>query len=943
VFVFPVAGQENLEQVYVFPDQSHSVRYPSGWIANGLGTTNQLCLFSSVNAIADFGFEGLAVGDAVICMNLLQQSDPSISSPAEILEARLASGVFEALQSGEVQVGGNVQEVGNPGVYAYGDFAGQNETTDTILVIFDVDGTLVEARLITAPDGLQAFETLFLSILGSFGQAGSTFTYTADDGSFSLEIPIDWQPPFNGAAEGYSLYTANHTGLNMLHPTRGQVDVVFSSWSTWSNSSTTLDEVISNARQRGLSAQMMTIGQHQVVRIERVDYHERIPSWATVTFVLQAPSGTFYELSMSTVYDEMAQFEPTVQAIVASIQFASPANPVDSSSQPPESSTSTGGIQILLRSELPSNMYTPDDFRLTANVIEQRLTGLGYEQPTVQVASEQTILVVIPYATDVQDVIRTIQPTGLLEFVNLSGMGNQATSLIGQRILTSEWALILDLWAITESERETFFGEPLLLHPITNQPFDTIITGSAFQSAEQEYVEFSSRDENNWFVTLEFKPEGEAIFEAFTAANIGQPIGIVFDGVVTATPIIQSPIADKVDLQAVDFLGGGNGTDSGEELATRLAILLRYGALPIPLLVETVEVVEDLGNSPSSDNQFSFRILEGWRIEEIAQAIDANPQFGFSGADFLAVVGVGAPQDPSFVQFVGLPAGASLEGFLFPNTYQLSADVTAEMLRDVLIQEFQTQISTQLVQEANAQGWSLFEVVSLASIVQREAVHPDEYPLIASVYRNRLNIGMKLDADPTVQYALGLQNGTWWSPITQDDHARVVSPYNTYLYGGLPPAPIASPGLSAIEAVIRPQQTDYFYLRLRPDGSGYHSFYSDYESFMSAADGINFFLEQLLEENAICTAVASATLRRDNYQQAIECIDSVLSDLSHEESLLLGQAIADCGVGSGRELLQFLVAVRNGVDPSMAASVSFTPEQTAQCVSSAAQLFDTSN
>jgi UPF0755 protein len=114
--------------------------------------------------------------------------------------------------------------------------------------------------------------------------------------------------------------------------------------------------------------------------------------------------------------------------------------------------------------------------------------------------------------------------------------------------------------------------------------------------------------------------------------------------------------------------------------------------------------------------------------------------------------------------------------------------------------------------------------VILASIVQREAVHIEEAPYIASVYLNRFAIGMKLDADPTVQYALGFQfdTNTWWkNPLSLDD-LDVSSLYNTYQVAGLPPTPISNPSLEALNAVAYPQSLPYYYFRAACDGSGYH-------------------------------------------------------------------------------------------------------------------------
>ncbi len=235
-----------------------------------------------------------------------------------------------------------------------------------------------------------------------------------------------------------------------------------------------------------------------------------------------------------------------------------------------------------------------------------------------------------------------------------------------------------------------------------------------------------------------------------------------------------------------------------------------------------------------SRNSFiPFRVIEGERMEEIGAKIDgAQAYFGFSGAEFMVQVRAGATVDAAFANRVGQPAGASLEGFLYPDTYQLPADVTAEMLRDILLQNFNSKVSDQLISDANAQGLTLFQVVTLASIVQREAVHVDEQPMIAGVYRNRMNIDKELEADPTVQYAIGFRNG-WWPQITVDDYRNVQSAYNTYLNKGLPPGPIDNPGIAAIQAVIYPTQSDFLFFRADCRSDGYHSFATTFEEHVA--------------------------------------------------------------------------------------------------------------
>ncbi|MEZ4667519.1 MAG: endolytic transglycosylase MltG [Anaerolineae bacterium] len=236
----------------------------------------------------------------------------------------------------------------------------------------------------------------------------------------------------------------------------------------------------------------------------------------------------------------------------------------------------------------------------------------------------------------------------------------------------------------------------------------------------------------------------------------------------------------------------------------------------------------------SRNSSIPFRIIEGERIEEIAAKIDgAQSYFGFTGTDFLGVAGPGAPIDATFANPMGLPVGASLEGFLFPDTYDLPADVTPTMLRDILTQAFVAKVGGQLIGEANSKGLSMYQVVTLASIVQREAIHSDEQPLIAGVYLNRLAINKQLEADPTVQYAIGFREGTWWPQITVDDYRGVQSPYNTYLNIGLPPGPINSPGLTAITAAIRPTQSDYYFFRADCRSDGYHDFARTFDEHLA--------------------------------------------------------------------------------------------------------------
>lgn len=218
-------------------------------------------------------------------------------------------------------------------------------------------------------------------------------------------------------------------------------------------------------------------------------------------------------------------------------------------------------------------------------------------------------------------------------------------------------------------------------------------------------------------------------------------------------------------------------------------------------------------------------IPEGRRIEEVALIV--SQQLAISPDEFLALARSPREFVAHFPFLAELPPDATLEGYLFPDTYRLAADATP---RDVIVRmlfNFDHRVTPAMRERLAAQGRTLFQAVVLASIVEREAVVAAERPAIAGVYFNRLKVGMALDADPTVQYAMGYQpdQKTWWNrELTQDDYRAVDSPYNTYLYPGLPPGPICSPGLASLQAAIEPAQNDYYFFRASCSGDGTHMF-----------------------------------------------------------------------------------------------------------------------
>jgi UPF0755 protein len=163
------------------------------------------------------------------------------------------------------------------------------------------------------------------------------------------------------------------------------------------------------------------------------------------------------------------------------------------------------------------------------------------------------------------------------------------------------------------------------------------------------------------------------------------------------------------------------------------------------------------------------------------------------------------------------PAATDLEGYLFPETYALSRKTDAPKLVRLMVAAFRRAFTPELRQAAAARNLTIRQAVTLASIVEKETAKPEERPLVAAVYTTRLRIGMPLQCDPTVIYALQRAGG--FSGNIHRDDLSFDSPYNTYRYPGLPPGPIASPGRASLEAAVHPADADYVYFVSRNDGS----------------------------------------------------------------------------------------------------------------------------
>lgn len=194
--------------------------------------------------------------------------------------------------------------------------------------------------------------------------------------------------------------------------------------------------------------------------------------------------------------------------------------------------------------------------------------------------------------------------------------------------------------------------------------------------------------------------------------------------------------------------------------------------------------------------------LEGWRNEEIATHLAKN--LDLPESEFLR--------------------GASV-GYMFPDTYLIPQDATAGAIIDIFTKAFNKKIDDTMRADLRVSGMTLEDVVTLASIVEREGRTDEDRPVIAGILLKRLKAGWPLQADATLQYALGYQAGekTWWKKSLTEEDKKVRSPYNTYLNPGLPPGPISNPGLAALRAVVYPKETEFWYYLHDPSGAVHYA------------------------------------------------------------------------------------------------------------------------
>jgi UPF0755 protein len=215
-----------------------------------------------------------------------------------------------------------------------------------------------------------------------------------------------------------------------------------------------------------------------------------------------------------------------------------------------------------------------------------------------------------------------------------------------------------------------------------------------------------------------------------------------------------------------------------------------------------------------------FTIIEGWTNEQIAEYF-LDQGFIKHKNEFLDLT-----KDKSLLSKYQIK-GITTEGFLFPETYTIDPQLKITQIHEIMIKMFFQKLSTIVPNYQKMDPHTIYEKVILASIIEKEAIHKEELPLMASVYYNRLKKKMKLQADPTIQYILKDPK----KKLTLKD-LEIDSPYNTYKYKGLPPTPIANPGLESLKAAFYPANTDYlFFVRIE---EGKHYFSKTYNEHLKA-------------------------------------------------------------------------------------------------------------
>ncbi len=306
-----------------------------------------------------------------------------------------------------------------------------------------------------------------------------------------------------------------------------------------------------------------------------------------------------------------------------------------------------------------------------------------------------------------------------------------------------------------------------------------------------------------WWLTRQFAPvanEGDAVPLTIPAGASVKTIAEQLD----EQSLIRSPLAFRLYVWSERVSGD---LQAGEYL------LSPTNSMP--------EIVRALTEGEALGRERTIRILEGWSNTEIGRSLEQ--EFGlFSAAAWAEVASATDSRtvvpDRSYTFLSDKPAAATLEGYLYPDTYRVFRDAAPADVIQKMLDNFDTRVTQQIRDEIAAQGKTLFEVLTLASIIEREVQSDADMRMVADVFQKRLRDGIALQSDATVNYVTGKNE----LQPTFDDLA-VASPYNTYQHRGLPPGPIGNPSVAAIRAVLSPTPNAYYYFLTAPTGATIYS------------------------------------------------------------------------------------------------------------------------
>ncbi len=224
-----------------------------------------------------------------------------------------------------------------------------------------------------------------------------------------------------------------------------------------------------------------------------------------------------------------------------------------------------------------------------------------------------------------------------------------------------------------------------------------------------------------------------------------------------------------------------------------------------------------LTSGETQSDEVTVKVIEGWTLVQIADALVEAGLAQDSDA-FLELASDAGPFKQEFSILADIPAGQGLEGYLFPDTYRFFADASLDDVIRKMVDHLETQVTSEMRAAAEARGMDLHELMILASIVEKEVRSEDEMRTVAGIFTNRLEIGMALQADSTVNYITS--SGRARSTL---EDLQIDSPYNTYKHAGLTPGPISNPGLRAIQAAVNPADTEYLYFLTDLSGDVYYA------------------------------------------------------------------------------------------------------------------------